>query len=93
MKARSPAPKWILVDYTGGPEQVRFLHFDTHLYDGKSPDSADEFESYEEAERIMGLSGITWAWSVRKDRLQEWLVMKALQWYARSPLTKQDDAV
>lgn len=41
-------------------------------------EDATRFKSFAEAERYMGLKGITWSWAVREDKVEEWLVMRAL---------------
>lgn len=41
-------------------------------------EAATRFKSFAEAEQYMGLKGVTWSWAVREDKVEEWLVMRAL---------------
>lgn len=85
MKARSPdLPKWVLLDYQGPDQPVTYVRFGRFMPEMVDLHEADLFESEALANKTQALSGISHLWAVRRDRVEEWLVMKALQWHARA---------
>lgn len=76
MKVRSPKPKWVIL-MEGAT--ISFLREASSGFFGFGAlAEATRFESFAEAERYLGLKGVTWSWAVREDLVEEWKVMRAL---------------